>query len=434
MTSGPRRELSLLDSTLLLVGVIVGVGIYETSPLVAGCVPDGARLLGLWGAGGLLALSGALCYAELASAFPAAGGDYVYLRRAYGPGAGYLFGWSQSFIVRPADIALLSFVFGRYAQALWSPVPESRRLYAALGIAVLTGLNLLGLRQGKWTQNLLTTAKIAGLVLIAVAAFLAPGGPPPRGAPPGRPDYALALILILFTYGGWNEMGYVAAEVRDPHRNVVRALVIGTAAVTVLYLGVNAAFLSALGLEGMAGSKAVAVDATAGRLPGAARAVALIICLSALGAMNGLILTGARISYAWGSDHPPFRFLGRWQAGRGTPGWALVVQGAIGVALVLTLGSFVETLVYTAPVVWVFFLATAFSVFVLRRREPGLPRPYRVAGYPVTAAFYCLACGLMVWASVSYAVSNRLPGPLIAAAFLALGGILYLATRSRKTG
>lgn len=422
----PARSLTLLDSTLLLVGIIVGVGIYQTAPAVAGCVSSATWLLGLWAAGGLLALSGALCTAELASAYPADGGDYVYLRRAYGPWAGFLFGWGQGWVIRPADIALLAFVFGGYFQTLLGTGDGSRRFLAAGAVAALTGLNVLGIREGKWAQNLLTAAKIAGLLVIAGAAFLSPAPVPTSPVPPDRNNYELALILILFTYGGWNEMGYVAAEVRDPGRNVVRALVCGTVVVVILYLVANAAFLNALGLRGMSASKAVAVDAIGG---GMAKAVALVICLSALGGMNGLILTGARISFAWGADHPPFGFLGRWRARGDTPAAALVVQGLISVSIVLSLGSFVETLAYTAPLVWTFFLGTAVAVFVLRRRDPDVPRPYRITAYPLPALFYALACAFMAYAAFSYAISQRLWGPLVAAGFTAAGGVVYRLTR-----
>ena len=181
----PKRELSLFDGICIIVGIIVGAGIFETAPTVAGCMGSSLGVLGIWVAGGLLALAGALCYAELATAYPHQGGDYVYLNRAYGGWAGYLFGWSQLAIIRPGDIALMAFVFGRYAQTLYQPFEKADLLYAALAVVVLTAINVIGVRTGKWTQNVLTVVKIGGLLAIVVAGLMAPGtGVPSEGAAP----------------------------------------------------------------------------------------------------------------------------------------------------------------------------------------------------------------------------------------------------------
>jgi len=249
----PKQELSLFDSTCIIVGIIIGAGIYETAPTVARCMGSGPGVLAIWLAGGFLALTGALCYAELATTYPREGGDYVYLTRAYGRWAGYIFGWSQLAVVRPGDIALMAFIFARYAQILFAPFTDSRLFYAATAIVVLTAINILGVKAGKWTQNLLTVTKVLGLVGISIAGLAAPE----QAATLAQPEaftwggLDLALILVLFTFGGWNEMAYVAAEIKRPNRNIVRALVIGTVAVTTLYLLINSAFLSALGLVNM---------------------------------------------------------------------------------------------------------------------------------------------------------------------------------------
>ncbi len=430
----PKRQLTLFDSSCIIVGIIIGAGIYETSPMVAKCMGGGGGTLAIWLVGGLLALCGALCYAELATAWPRAGGDYVYLTRAYGRGTGFLFGWTQLLVVRPADIALLAFVFARYGGSLYSPWGDDPRPYAAAAVVVLTALNILGVRQGKWTQNILTVVKAAGLVALVVAGFLAPGpaaAPAPLEIPPWCTPQ-LALILVLFTYGGWSEMAFVAAEVRNPSRNILRALLLGTGAVTALYLLVNGAFLHALGHAGTAGSEAVAVDAIKALLPDAAgRIIAVLICLSALGAVNGLILTGSRITYALGTDHAVFGALGRWDAGRGTPVRALLVQGALSLAIVLFAGDFVKTLLYTAPVYWAFALATGISLFVLRVREPGTARPVRAPGYPVTPLLFALACGFMIYSCVTYAWGN-MPWSLAVLGGVLVVGVAVYAVAARK--
>ncbi len=431
----PRKELSLFDSTCIIVGIIIGAGIYETAPTVAKCLGSGPGVLLTWLAGGCLALAGALCYAELATTYPREGGDYVYLTRAYGRWPGYMFGWSQLAIVRPGDIALMAFIFARYAQTLYDPWGGGRTFYAAAAVVGLTMINILGVKAGKWTQNLLTVAKILGLVAISVVGLTAPA----QAAPPLRPEaltlggLQLAFILVLFTYGGWNEMAYVAAEIRQPQRNIVRALLAGTIAVTVLYLLINAAFLSALGLGGLASSPAVAVEMMGREFPRAAgRVIAVIICISALGAVNGLVFTGARISYALGSDHQSFRPLGRWSRRLGTPVWALVVQGLLSLGIVVVAGSFIDTILYTAPVVWLFFLATALSVFVLRHKEPEVLRPYRIAIYPLIPLIFAGCCLFMLYSSVSYALTRSPLGLLFLAGILLAGALVFWFSEGRR--
>jgi APA family basic amino acid/polyamine antiporter len=433
----PKKELSLFDSTCIIVGIIIGAGIYETAPLVAKSLGSGPGLMLAWLAGGLLALTGALCYAELATAYPREGGDYVYLTRAYGRWPGYMFGWSQMAIVRPGDIALMAFIFARYAQTLYNPFANSGLFYAAAAIAVLTVINILGVKAGKWTQNLLTVAKILGLVAISVVGLTAPPTTPPPAATSTFTwdGLQLAFILVFFTFGGWNEMAYVAAEIKRPRRNIVRALVVGTVAVTALYLLINGAFLAALGLAGFSNSQAVAVDMMGRVFPqGASRIIAILICISALGAVNGLVFTGARISYALGADHKSFRPLGRWSPRLGTPVWALVVQGFLSLAIVLVAGSFIDTILYTAPVVWLFFLATALSVFVLRHQEPEILRPYKVLAYPLVPLIFAGCCLFMLYSSASYALARKPLGLLFLVAVILVGVMVYWCTEARARG
>lgn len=402
----PRQSLTLFDSTCLIVGIIIGVGVYQMAPDIARGVGGPAGLFALWLAGGLLSLCGALCYAELATAYPQEGGDYVYLSRAYGSWAGFLFGWAQLAIVRPGDIVVLAFAFATYARTLWDPFagsafPWTQHVYAIAAVVALTTINVLGVREGKWTQNLLTVIKALGLLLIvAVAAFAGPAAPV---AAVGEIPLSLAFIFVLFTYGGWNEMAYVAAEVKNPGRNIVRALVLGTLAVTLLYLLVNGAFLAALGFDGLRGSEAVAADTINRVWPDAGgRLIALLVCLSALGAVNGLIFTGARISYAVGAERRGFGWLGKWHPRLGTPANALLLQGVIACVLVVALGTFVQAVLYTAAVVYSFYLATSLAVIVLRRREPQVVRPFRTRGYPLTPIVFAAVCAFLIYSAVTY--------------------------------
>lgn len=431
MDMAPRRELSLFDSICIIIGIIIGAGIYEITPIVASCLSGWEGIMSIWLAGGLLALTGALCYAELATAYPHQGGDYVYQTRAYGSWAGYLFGWSQLVIIRPGDIALMAFVFARYARTLYAPFDNILPVYAAVAVVVLTSINILGVKQGKWTQNLLTVIKSIGLLAIIAVGLFAPIQflIPAETSDVTMGGLKLALILVLFTFGGWNEMAYVAGEVKQPKRNIVRALVIGTVLVTVLYMLANGAFLHALGQEGMASSKAIATDTVAKVLPDmATRVISILICISALGAVNGLIFTGARISYAMGSEHRSFRALGSWNTRFGTPVWALIVQGCLSLVIVIFAGSFIDTILYTAPVVWVFFLATGLSVFVLRRKDPLIPRPYKVSGFPVPTIIFCAFCIFMLYNSVTYAMAVKPVGLITVVCVLLAGVVVYWFT------
>jgi amino acid transporter len=437
--ASPRAELSLFDSTNVIVGIIIGAGIYQMAPDIAKGVSGPWALLGLWTAGGLLSLCGALGYAELATAYPREGGDCIYLRRAYGPWAGFLFGWVQLTIVRPGDITIMAFAFATYARAVYDPFVHlcpgwSQQLFASSAVLVLTAINLMGVKQGKWTQNLLTVAKGLGLLLIVVTALVAPQQERTTASFDPIP-LSLALVFVLFIYGGWNEMAYVAAEVKDARRNIVRAMVLGMGAVWLLYMLVNGAFLYTLGFEGLAASQAVATDTIATAFPVVgARLISVLVCISALGAVNGLTFAGARISYAMGVDYRFFRGLGRWDPERGIPARALLLQGLISIILILAFGSFVDTLLYMAPVVYAFYLGTNLAVVVLRFKEPQVERPYRVLGYPLTPAVFCLVCLFLIHNTLTYAWNVKRNSLIVLVSVVTLGFVLYWITEGRRGG
>lgn len=433
----PKKELSLFDSTCIIVGIIIGVGIYQMAPDIAKGAYCWWGVLLIWLSGGLISLFGALGYAELATAYPQEGGDYVYLSRAYGRWAGYLFGWIQLAIVRPGDIAVMAFAFAMYARTIYDPLANyqfsySQRIYAAIATVILTAINILGVKEGKWTQNILTIVKALGLLAIVGVAVVAPQGSPiPKPFEPF--PISLALIFVLFTFGGWNEMAYVAAEVKNPRRNIVRALVLGSVAVTVLYLLVNGAFLYTLGYAGLVTSQAVATDCVSTVFPEIGGGlISALVCISALGALNGLVFTGARISYAMGSEHRAFGILGRWHGRTGAPVWSLLVQGTIAVAIIVIFGSFVDTILYTATAVYAFYLATSLSVIVLRYKEPQAERPYRVTGYPVTTLIFCAVCAFLIYSAVSYAWDEKRGSLILLLAVLSVGVFLYWLTDVRR--
>ncbi len=430
-----ERRLTMLDTSCIIVGIIVGAGIFETAPEVARSQSTLLGLMAVWLFGGLLSLAGALCYAELATTYPYAGGDIVYLERAYGPWAGFLFGWANALIIRPGNIAAIAFAFARYAAMIY-PGGKSQSggiliAYAIGAVFVLTMLNVLGVKESTRAQNALVVAKVVGLLAVVAAALW--GAPEvemySRSGSVTSP--VLGLILVLFTFGGWNDVAYVAAEVEKPERNLFWSLVLGTSAVIGLYLLVNLAYTSTLGLAGVAASKAVATDTISVVFPkGAALLVAALICICTLGGTNGTIFTGSRIYYALGERVKVLSFLGNWSERFNTPAYALITQGLLTIPIILLAGSFSSSVVYTTTVVWLFFLATGISVFVLRWKEPETKRPNPVYLHPITTLAFCGSCVLLIWGAVDYD-----PKGSIASLLLLLSGIpvyLYSVKKSAK--
>lgn len=435
--SAPRPSLAAIDVVVLIVGLVVGAGIFKAPAVVAANTGYQGLMMLAWLLGGGLSLLGALCYAELAAAYPHTGGEYHFLTRAYGRGLGFLFAWSRLTILQTGSIALLAFVFGDYAARLMPLGPYGPTFYAAAAVILLTGVNLAGLRMSKWTQHLLTGLTLGGLLLIAVAGLLLDLPRPEAAAPAsGSPDaaFGLAMVFVLLTYGGWNEAAYVSAELRDVRRNMVRVLITGVGLVTLLYLLINLAYLRVLGLDGMESSEVVTADLMRVVLgEEAARLVSALIVLAVFASINVTILTGARTNYALAQDHRLFGFLGRWGASN-APTTALVVQGAITLALVgfgSTARSGFEAMVeYVSPVFWLFFLLTTFSLLVLRWRDPERPRPFRVPLYPLTPLAFCAACAYMLYSSLAYTGQGAWLGVLLLAAALPL--LLFM--RSPRLG
>jgi amino acid transporter len=431
----PAPTLRLRDALGIIVGTVIGAGIFRTPSLVAAYSGSEAVALLAWVLGGLISLVGALCYAELAATYPHAGGDFHYLGRAWGQRLAFLFAWARLAVIQTGSVALLAFVVGDYASQLLGR-GVSPAVYAGLVVVAFTVINVLGVRHGTATQNVLTSAEVAGLVLV-IGAGLAAASPGPAGNPAATaaasPAFGLVLVFVLLTYGGWNEAAYLSAEVRDPDRTMVRALVGGLLLVTALYVLVNWAFLHALGREGVAQSRAVAADLM-GRVLGApgATVVSLLVIVAALTSVNAAIFTGARTSWALGRTFPAFAWLGRWDGRAGTPVNAIVVQGAVALLLV-ALGGFTrkgfETMVeYTAPVFWFFMTLTALALIVLRVREPGARRPFRVPLYPLTPLIFAATSAYLLYSSLAYTGI----GALVGVAVLALGAVVMALGGSRR--
>lgn len=403
----PRPSLSVADVVAVTVGIVVGIGIFKTPALVAGAADGVATLLLLWLAGGAVSLLGAFCYAELSAAHPDAGGEYHFLRRAYGERVGFLFAWGRITVIQTGAIAAVAFVLGDYAAQLVPLGAHGPAVYAAAAIAGVTALNVRGLRGSARLQHVFTAATVLALTAI-VAAALTHGGPtePPPAAAPGS-AVGFAMIFVLLTYGGWNEAAYLSGEVRDVRRDMGRALLVGIGLITLLYLAVNAAYAVALGLPALRAAQVPGAELmrhTFGE--GGALALSAVVVVAAVSTLNASVLTGARASYALGRDYGGFGLLGRWDAAAMAPANALWVQGAIALALVgvgaATRGGFTAMVEFTAPVFWLFFLLCGAAVIVLRVREPARSLPFRVPIYPLTPLAFCAACAYMLHASLAY--------------------------------
>jgi basic amino acid/polyamine antiporter, APA family len=422
----PGGTLSTVDAVLIVIGIVVGAGIFRTPSLVAASSGSETIFLSIWLAGGVASFIGAVCYAELASAYPDAGGDYHFLSRAFGSTPGFLFAWARMTVIQAGSIAMLAFLVGDYLSEVRSLGGYSDSFYAALVIGLLTGANLAGIRQGSGLQRLFTSTIIFGLLLVAATGLLTDAGPAAAGSENlhrENPVFGSAMIFVLLTYGGWNEAAYLSAEVRDPGRNMIRVLIYSLGAITALYLIINLALIRGLGLAAMAGSEVVAADLMRRTMgDGGAHLISLLIALTALSTMNGSIITGARTNYALGRDLPFFAFLGKWEGERGTPVNSLLLQGGISLLLVLvgtgTPSGFVMMVEYTAPVFWLFFLLTGASLFVLRWKDPRRRRPFLVPFYPLTPLIFCGICLYMFISSLLYTGKGSLLGLGVLAAGL----------------
>lgn len=417
----PARTLSSADAIFVILGLVIGAGIFKAPSLVAANTPNDWVMLGLWLAGGALALVGALCYAELASAHPSTGGDFHYIQRAFGRPPAFLFAWARLSVMQTGSIALLAFVFGDYASQIASLGEYSAAIYAALAVMIFTGFNVWGIREGTRAQRIFTLLELSG-ILIIVLCGLAMGDAPMMASTPSLADslspgasIGLAMVFVLLTYGGWNEAAYISAELRGERTAIARVLIISIAAITAVYVLINFAYLKALGHAGMAASEAVAADALRGVLgEHGARLVSLIVAISALTSINATIITGARCNQALGSEFPRLRYLSRWNDKTHTPSNALIVQGAVAIALVAlgaaTRSGFSTLVEYTAPVFWCFFLLTGLALFRLRWKEPHHERPFRVPLYPLTPVVFCASSAYMLWSSLNYAGIGALVG------------------------
>jgi APA family basic amino acid/polyamine antiporter len=397
-----KRSLTLLDMTLIAIGGSIGSGIFMTPATIAADIGQPWVILGVWVLGGLITLTGALTFSEAAALVPGAGGQYAFLRKAFGGLTGFLFGWVYFLVVNAGGLGALSIAFATYLGQFVTLGPVGTKVAAITGLLLLTCVNVVGVRAGAIFSDVFTGLKLAGILgLIAVGLFW--GSPHTTdfswtiGALPHgfTQSLALGMVGVLWSYGGWQHATYACAEVKDPQRTLPRAMIIGTCAVTAIYLAANVAYMFLLTPAQMAASPRVAADAIGTILgPRGGQLISIAIFISTFGVVGIYTLTAPRIYYAMAADGVFFKKVAEIHPRFGTPAFSIVAGSLWAVVLILFWGTFDKLISYVVFTDWIFFALGGASVIVLRITDPNAHRPYRVPGYPFVPLFFV---GTSVW-------------------------------------
>ena len=397
----PRR-LGVWSAAAVLVGSTIGSGIFRVPSGVAAEVGSVGAIALIWITGAVVMLFGALTIAELAAMYPRSGGVYVYLREAYGPLPAFLFGWTELLLIRPSALGAIAMIFAEYLSRLVPLTQAQIHIVAAVAIAVLAAANIRSVTWGAAVQNVSTAAKVAALVGLTLVLFAfgdASAGAyagPIEWSPLSWAGFGVALVAVMWAYDGWADLTFIAGEVKDPGRTMPRALLGGAATIAVIYLFVNAAYLYVLSPTDMAGAPLVAADAMM-RIFGAvgASVVAALVMLSTFGALNGSTMTGPRILYAMADDGLFFRPVAAVHPRFRTPYVAIALAAGLGIAYV-SIRSFEQLASSFILGIWPFYALAVGAVFLLRRRRPDEPRPYRTVGYPIVPLVFLVAAVAML--------------------------------------
>lgn len=413
-----KRTLTLLDSTMINVGTIIGSGIFLVPATIALYMHSTSMTLIVWIMAGILALFGGLSMAELGAAMPRAGGQFVYLKEAYGPFWGFLYGWSSFWIINSASIAALAVAFATYLGYFHQITPLQTKLIAVLAIITFTLINIYRLRAGIWTQNIITFLKIGALLAIVFLGFYLSGGKvinfnpilPDKNFSSIVPLFGIALVAALWSYDGWIEITYVGGEVKNPGRNIPLSILFSIIIIIVIYLLVNLVFIYLLSISGIAQSQMVASDAISVVLSSAGTfLIVLIILVSTLGGVHVNILASPRIYYAMAQERLFFNSLTKIHPKHGTPAFSLLVSGIWSSLLVFS-GTFDQLITYVVFVSWVFYAMSCAGVIILRHKQPNLERPYRTWGYPVVPIVFILFSGFLIINTIISDIPNALIG------------------------
>jgi basic amino acid/polyamine antiporter, APA family len=410
------RALTVRDGLMIVIGSVIGSGIFLVPGLIAMQLGSLRAVLGVWVCGAVLSVCGALSLAEMGSMFPGAGGLYIYLRRAYGRGVAFLYGWGLLAMIQTGSIATLGAGFGLYLSRITTLSAGQQRAAAAGVVLLLTAVNLLGLSAAKRFQNVSTAAKIGGLILFGAllfwrghAATLASSWHVATNWTNLLP-FGVAMIAVLWAFEGWHVVSFTAGEFKDPARDLPASLIGGTVVVGAIYVLLNLAYYGVLGSMQIRGTDSAAASATVAAFgSGATRFVSVLILVSILGATNGMILTGPRVYYAMAREGDFLPAFGKLDRVFHAPSLAIVVQGVWAVALI-QMGTFQQLLTHVVFTAWIFYGLAVGGVMILRRRFPDLARPFRTPGYPVTPVLFVLAAGALVLSTFASQPSNALAG------------------------
>lgn len=429
-----KQKLTLFDMTMIAIGSTIGSGIFLTPSSIIQALPSPKWALLVWIVGGLMALSGALTFAELGAKMPGAGGVYVYLKEAYGSFAGFLYGWSYLLVINTGGIAALSVAFARYFGYFVDLSPLGTKMVAITGIIIVTLINIVGVKAGGVFSDVFTLLKLAGIVGLIIVGlgggssqttdFTAPLGDLPNGL---GSALAIAMVGVLWSYGGWQHASYLAGEAKNAQRTIPRAMIFGALAVTFIYLLINVAYMFLLSPAEMAASPRLAADAI-GKILGdpGARLIALTIFISTFGTAGIYTLTAPRIYYAMANDGVFFKKVAEVHPTFHTPVFAILLQSLWAIVLILFWGTFEDLISYVVFTDWIFFALAAASVFILRKRSAS--GAYQTPGYPLTPIFFV---ALSIW----FVLNTLVERPAQAWAgliLLAVGGLVYYFWKRQK--
>ena len=403
VSQGLKRLLGRWDSIAITIGIVIGVGIFRVPAEVAKYLTSPGLIILAWFVAGIICLLGALCYSELSSSFPQTGGNYIYLRESYGRGVGFLFGWTELLVVRTGSIAAVAFISGQYLQSFLALDKLPVKLIATSVVFILSFINILGLRPGKIFQNLSTLAKTLALIAIIILGLSSREGSLSNFLPIlGTVDkkiltsFGLALIPILWTYGGWHESTFVTEETKYYRRSLPFSLITAILIVTFIYTAINLVYIYLVPVREIASSELIASNVMQILYGAKARKILeILVIISSLGCINGMIITGSRVTYAMACDNPIFRYLGEIDRKHFVPSRSILIN-TIWTTVLIIWGTFNQLLFFTGIAVWLFFALAVAGIFILRYKYPQLERPFKVWGYPIVPAVFVLICASLV--------------------------------------
>lgn len=423
------RELTLFGMIMVAIGSCIGSGIFVTPSQIAALIPSPVLILGVWIIGGLITLTGTLTFGELGSLFPQTGGIYVYLKEAYGSFAGFLYGWAYLFIITPGSIAVLALAFSYYLSYL-VPMSDSMKIVTSIiVICVLTTVNVLRAKFGEIFSNIFTTLKLAGILMIIAVALIYGTADKSfssdavstlgQGTLSG---FGVALVGVLFSYGGWQHASFLAGETKNAARNLPIAMITGAVVVTIIYLLANTGYMMLLPVSKIITAQKVAAEAVSTVIPWGGKLVAAIIAISTFGTIGIYTLSAPRIYYAMAEDGVFFKTFAKVHPKFRTPVNAIIIQSIWAIVLLVFWKTFENLITYTVSVEWIFFTLAAAGIFIFRKRLKNVKRQYSATWYPVTPIIFVTIC---TWFIVNITIKKPLHMG-IGLACLAIGVPIYL--------